>query len=433
MNKTIALFAIAGLSMASEIDGFTDDNLSVFHPEQTFRRPIFTAFHTVDDELRILPIVDHPPRNSGPSKPIRADAEDDELRVLPIDYSTSSGSRPHIYYTDDELRILPIVDHPPRNSGPSKPIRADAEDDELRVLPIDYHPPRPSGPSKPIWTDDELRVLPIVYHPPSNSGSNRPIRADSEDDELRVLPIDYHPPRPSGPSKPIWTDDELISYNNGVYYGSGFRIVPAGNSQAVRNPHLMMADDELRTVPALATYILNRYGKKDTTISQEIANDDEYVATDMLESRLISVGAGSLARPKKTKNATETAKSVKVEDNKIITETAKPVKAEQEARLIGVGAGSIARPKKNLTEIAQPISKNGTKVAKPLPIRDLIGTPVKAADDELRFAHLFPRRPAPQGKKNTTKTTQEVEAADNSLSELSHLLRETRGKGFLSF
>jgi len=231
----------------------------------------------------------------------------------------------------------------------------------------------------------------------------------------------------------------LISYDNGVYRGSGFRIVPISNyGQGRPSSQRIMADDELRTIPALATYILNKYGKKDTPISQEIANDDEYVSTDMLESRLISVGAGSLARPRKDKNATETAKSVKVDAKKIIAEASQPIQAEQEARLIGVGAGSLARPKKNLTETAQQITKNTTKAAKPLPIRDLIGTPVKAADDELRLAHVFPRRPHADGKKkNATKTTQEevvrTEAADNSLSELSHLLREGQAKAFLGF
>jgi uncharacterized protein (DUF1499 family) len=409
MKKTMALCTIAGLSMASEFDGVADNDLHLYK----LQNGITALVHTVDDELRVLPIDYHPsgpnrphviytddaddelrvlpidyhPPRSRPSGPIRVDDADDELRVLPIDYHPSGPNRPHVIRTDDaddelrslpfdyipstkyggprtvfadddELRVFPIGYHP---SGPSRPhvIYTDDVDDELRVLPIDYHP---SGPNRPhvIYTDDaddELRVLPIDYHP---SGPNRPhvIYTDDADDELRVLPIDYHPPRQTRPNRPIQADDDE------------FRVLPIDYHPSGPNrPHVIYtddADDELRVFHI------------DSNLPRQIRPNRPIQADDD-ELRLIGVGPGSLTHKK---NVTETVKPVEVMPKRFTTGAMK---------------------------LETNISTN-------------------AADDEMRFAHFIPQyRPK--------KEDVEAKAADNTLVELSDLLKERHGgarnSGFL--
>jgi len=460
----MALFTIAGLSMASEFD-VADNDLHLYK----LQNGITALVHTVDDELRVLPIDYHPGSSNGP----RVIFTDDELRVLPIDYHPPRQTRPNrpIMADDDELRVLPIDYRP--GSGGAHFTYAD-DDDELRVLPIGYHPG--SGGARFTYADDddELRVLPIDYRPGSHGGPH----VIYTDDELRVLPIDYRPPRQTRPSGGVWTDDEL-------------RILPIDHlTRPIKPNRPIMADDddddEFRVVSSAFTNAMSKYGKKDKKdkkpVSEEIVqNDDEF--------RLVGVGAGSLTHKK---NATETAKPVKLNakkaddaDNDLhlyklqngitafvhtvddelrvlpidyhpprqtrpsggiwtddelrilpIDHLTRPIKPnrpimadDDELRLIAVGPGSLTH-KRNTTETAKPIE------VKPTPKRFITGAAKlnttissSAADDEMRFAHFIPQY-RPQREKV------ETEAVDNSLVELSDLLKESQegagNDGFLS-
>jgi hypothetical protein len=374
MNKTLALVAMAGLSMTAEVNGFEDNNL--------FRTVEYRDFapHTFDDELRVLPIGYQP---SGTSGPRFSYADDNELRVLPIGYHPSSSNRPHVMSADEELRVLPIGYHP---SSPNRP-HVIYTDEELRVLKVGNQssPPKrphtmsadeelsfllvgyyPSSPNKPqvIYTDEELRVLSVGNH----SGSPKKPHTMSVDEELSILPIDFYLSHPSRRSGGVWTDDEL------------------------------------RTIPSLYPYIAKKYGKQEPT--KEVSNNNELLLRPISlgaikkphesslddEFRLIGVGAGSLtaAGHSHKKNTTETVKPTTITP----TETMKPT----------------------------PIIS--TETVKPTPI-----SLTKAADDELSFSRFFNRRP--HHSKNTTQTAQvpqkevtDSQGADNSLLDLAGLMRE---------